>query len=678
MKRIGILGLLLGLTLILNLGSFAQEPGDVYMWEFNEGSGLIVTDNSKKFVANLGLAADPTLIPEAVTDTPSGKSGDYAVQITGSLVVDDRIDPILNIQDGPITIECWLKMDAFDSYRGILAYGASYKVGFDNDQLVFTFYGIEDVYSGITMTVDGQWHHVAWVWTPGTGVNFYMDGTLTAEVATTNTGRALQNNFLDIGSETGGDLPMLGKIDRVRVHKAILSESELDSVAATPKDVLVDTIVSYSFDEGKEPFKNGAAADRPAVNRTEFNASQMAPSFSQDTPTAKTTDYSLNFDGNDRVVFTDTQDIMQFYDESFTFESWLKFDPAKQVSTDRFILFAYGVGGANGYSFSVRPGGVLPASSSDSPSGKTEDRSIDPNSGLIADDSTDPVLDIIEGPITCEAWVKLNSLTDWTDILRYGDTYKMGYHSNGNLLWTFLAVEDVDSGVPAPTDNAWHHVAMAWDPGVGVQFFLDGAEVANIATSNTNRAVQFNTLNIGTTNTGTSPLDGLLDRVRIHNAVLTAAQLDSDKANPKAPLTSTIVAYNFNETEAPYASSATAVRPATPRSPGSFLTVTTYGIIDEHSYKAMIPNDQKWHHVAAVHDMGVEFRYYIDGKLEDQIAYTDGVRFAEVYDFLIGAEAGGGLPYVGLLDRVKITRDALTEGKLDYFQPVSISEWALF
>lgn len=468
-KNIGMAAGLIAIMLAVNPVSFAQQEGDVYMWEFNEGSGLKATDNSKQFVASLGVKADATQIPGIITDTPSGKAGDYAVQITGGLVVDDRTNPVLNIQSGPITVECWLKMDGFDSWRGVLAYGASYKVGFSDNQLLFTLYGIEDVFSGVTMEADGLWHHVAYVWTPGEGVKFFVDGVLAAEVATTNAARDLQNNFLNIGSETGGSVPMLGKIDRVRVHNAVLAEADLDSVAASPKAPLAKTIVSYNFDEGKEPFQNAASAVRPAYNLTEYNAAQSAPTFNVDSPTGKTGDYSMNFDGNDRIIFTDDKDIMQFIDEDFSFEAWLKFDPAKQVSTDRFVLFAYGIGGANGYSFSIRP--------------------------------------------------------------RVG---------------------------------------------------------------------------------------------------------------------------------------------------GSLLTVTTYGIIDAHSELAIIPDDGKWHHVAAVHEMDVEFRYYVDGKLLDRMEYHDGVRFAAVYDFLIGAEAGGGLPYVGLLDRVKITRGALNEGGLDYFVPVAVSDWALF
>ncbi len=60
------------------------------------------------------------------------------------------------------------------------------------------------------------------------------------------------------------------------------------------------------------------------------------------------------------------------------------------------------------------------------------------------------------------------------------------------------------------------------------------------------------------------------------------------------------------------------------------------------------------------------------------MAYDGGVRFAEVYEFLIGHEQGGGLPYKGWMDRIKITRGALTETGLDYFEPVAVDQWSLF
>ncbi len=93
--------------------------------------------------------------------------------------------------------------------------------------------------------------------------------------------------------------------------------------------------------------------------------------------------------------------------------------------------------------------------------------------------------------------------------------------------------------------------------------------------------------------------------------------------------------------------------------------VTTLGILDASSVAA-IPDDGAWHHIAVVHENGVELRYYVDGVLADTRAYTSGVIFTRTEtSFSVGAEATGGLQYVGSLDRLKITSGVLTAEELD-------------
>ncbi|MCD6339450.1 MAG: Ig-like domain-containing protein [Verrucomicrobia bacterium] len=93
--------------------------------------------------------------------------------------------------------------------------------------------------------------------------------------------------------------------------------------------------------------------------------------------------------------------------------------------------------------------------------------------------------------------------------------------------------------------------------------------------------------------------------------------------------------------------------------------VTTLGILDASS-SAVIPDDGQWHHIAVVHENGVELRYYVDGVLSDAREYTDGVIFTRTQDFFsIGAEWNGGLQYVGSLDRLKVSSGALSADQLD-------------
>jgi len=102
--------------------------------------------------------------------------------------------------------------------------------------------------------------------------------------------------------------------------------------------------------------------------------------------------------------------------------------------------------------------------------------------------------------------------------------------------------------------------------------------------------------------------------------------------------------------------------------------VTTLGILDANSVAA-IPDDGAWHHIAVVHENGVEIRYYVDGVLGDTRAYTSGVIFTRTQNyFTLGAEPGGGLQYVGSLDRLKVTSGVLTPDQFDSKPIVDVTD----
>jgi hypothetical protein len=97
--------------------------------------------------------------------------------------------------------------------------------------------------------------------------------------------------------------------------------------------------------------------------------------------------------------------------------------------------------------------------------------------------------------------------------------------------------------------------------------------------------------------------------------------------------------------------------------------VTTLGIADVGS-QAAIPEDENWHHIAVVHEHGLEFRFYVDGVLGDTVPYTSGLNFSRTQSlFSIGAEWNGALQFIGSVDRLKVSSGILSAGELDY-QPV--------
>ena len=93
--------------------------------------------------------------------------------------------------------------------------------------------------------------------------------------------------------------------------------------------------------------------------------------------------------------------------------------------------------------------------------------------------------------------------------------------------------------------------------------------------------------------------------------------------------------------------------------------VTTLGIADVSS-QAAIPDDGAWHHIAVVHQPGLELRFYVDGILGDTVPYTAGVNFTRTQKlFSIGAEWNGALQYIGSVDRLKVSSGMLTPAQLD-------------
>jgi hypothetical protein len=202
-----------------------------------------------------------------------------------------------------------------------------------------------------------------------------------------------------------------------------------------------------------------------------------------------------------------------------------------------------------------------------SPSGLPGDGSISTSGGgfLMVDDSNSPVLAITNGPITIETWLYIdpNSTVKPSEgLMGYGNSYKLGM-INGRLVFTLFGIVDLSNAAPEGILPAgqWTHVAAAWNPGEGVYFYINGVSnffVAHAATAA--RPPWHNYLSIGAESQVRNTL-GSMDRVRVHNALLTADNLDSDPANPRAPLAGTVVAYNFNETAFP---SQSAVAPSRP------------------------------------------------------------------------------------------------------------------
>jgi len=99
---------------------------------------------------------------------------------------------------------------------------------------------------------------------------------------------------------------------------------------------------------------------------------------------------------------------------------------------------------------------------------------------------------------------------------------------------------------------------------------------------------------------------------------------------------------------------------------GNKLQVTTLGIENLPSDLAVVAADV-WQHLAVVHTNGQSITYFTNGVEAETRAYTGGTRLAETNKVLyIAAEWDGGLPFTGLIDRIRISNSALAANQLDF------------
>ncbi len=267
---------------------------------FNEGTGSNTIDTASALVGWFGPYQNPAADFVSLIDaSPSGSAGDRCVTNSGGafLLVDDSVDPLLNITNQPFTIEAWIWQDFASTAvaQGIVAYGGSWKMGLIDGYHVFTLFGKVD----ITNTVGGKlapgfWYHLAAAWDPGVGVHFFINGLDSFEANTTTTARPVTHNYLSIGSE-GFGVNMIGCVDRVRIHKGLLTAADLDSDAATPKPPTANTLVAYTFNDAALPAQSTTTPARPAFASGELVSAANGPVWTNHTPTGLASDHALAF-----------------------------------------------------------------------------------------------------------------------------------------------------------------------------------------------------------------------------------------------------------------------------------------------------------------------------------------------------------------------------------------------
>ena len=143
---------------------------------------------------------------------------------------------------------------------------------------------------------------------------------------------------LSIGAKEDGACQFRGRMDRVRLHKGLLSASELDSDPINPKPVTENTILSYNFNSTVLPFASDGTFGIPVYSEDVSTGDPNVVTWSNSTPAkdrnwpGSENDYSLYIDNSNtvgntthRIIFpTEGLVFEDQSDPSFSMDAWIK------------------------------------------------------------------------------------------------------------------------------------------------------------------------------------------------------------------------------------------------------------------------------------------------------------------------------------------------------------------
>jgi hypothetical protein len=457
---------------------FAQAQPQFHL-PLNEGSGATITDSVGGLSGPLGLYLDPVedTATIAVDMAPSGMPGDHSLQIQGAgyLIADDSAPGALDITNGPITMEAWVYLTTSSPgstlWEAIARYGGSYKLGMRGRNLAFTLLGRADIFSGKTIPAN-RWVHVAAVWNPGAGVTFYLDGVANTVANTQTSARPVFDNYLAVAFEG-------------------------PSTSTTPQ-------------------RFPGFLDRVRIHHGSITADQIDSDPVNAKPIYGTTVVAYDF--NEATL------------------------PARNsASTVLPAELAHG----------FLPGWTSPTWTSDSPTGQPGDYALEFNAlqagGIIPQSATvlDPTATIglndVNADYTLESWIKLPATFPASlrrIIFQYEGTpsFVFSLNTDRTLHTTSFAygVQDHVSSAAVPNDEAWHHVAVVHEDGVGFHFYVDGVLGDTRGYSLGAVGGTLPRFTIGSAFNGARPFIGKIDRVRYTNRALTPAEFDYPAA-PSVP-----------------------------------------------------------------------------------------------------------------------------------------------
>ncbi|MBR5977981.1 MAG: immunoglobulin domain-containing protein, partial [Verrucomicrobia bacterium] len=543
-----------------DLDSEAANPKPVradtlFAFDFNKETEMPYTSTTTPAIVLNEDPAEAEAEAAAVKwseDSPSGKAGDYSLYFNGSQQATMPADYLqFNENDPSFTIEAWIKGNA-QNYREIIfsnnGPGARFSFSVAANGTVFsTLYGVADISTGAVIPQDGKWHHIAFCHDyTDKMLLYYVDGAL-ADYGSYSGKMLFGGTWTTsyIGSEGGNYF--VGNIARLRVHTGVLDPKKLDyySIDRRVAPEIVSVNIPAVVAGEKATFSVVATGSEPMTyqwfrNDVAIEGATSKTYVIEEATLADAGAYTVKVTNDEAGVTSDPQALV------------VSSAPGSLVKLVDFQMdersgntTASTVGGA----VATWDADLVPViHSTETPSGIAGDYSVEfAGKGFLIGDLGNMAINLDKG-FTWESWVyrAVDGQGDYEDFIRIGNSIKVGLNASKVFQGTFLGIVDLNSNATVET-GVWYHLAVAWEPGVGVHFYVNGEDAGTVETASAPRAFQNTLMTLAADNGGTCKFWGKLDRTRVHLGVLTADQLDCEAANAKPATENTIFDYQFNE-----------------------------------------------------------------------------------------------------------------------------------
>jgi len=480
------------------------------------------------------------LLVSPLAPTVSSQGPARSLSLNGSQYVAVPSSASLNIT-GAITVEAWVKLNSIGAYQVIASReafqqpgtGGGYRLTITSaGKLDFTLFQSHNTYVnvvGVTTVSAGAWHHVAGIFN-GSQMKVFVDGVMDGSLSTTS-GPASGTSSFYIGRNSYVYSPyyFTGLIDEVRVSAAALYSGNFTPGLGPGSNVRGlwkfdgPTVNDFSSNGNNGTLQNGASysTDVPPVTNN-------APSVSLSEPQNNTTLTS----GSNVVVQATAADS----DGSIARVDFYQGTTLLGTDTSAPYLFVWSNVPAGVYSLTAKAVDDAGATTTSTAltltviaPGANYSLSLNGTSQYVLVPSSESLN--ITGPITVEAWIKINSLGAYQVIVSReafqqpgtGGGYRLTITSAGKLDFTLFQSHNTYVnvvGVTTVSAGAWHHVAGVFN-GTAMKVFVDGVLDGSMSTTS-GPTSGTGSLYIGRNSYIYSPyyFGGLIDEVRVSAAAL--------------------------------------------------------------------------------------------------------------------------------------------------------------